>query len=133
LKATEHLGDEHRIRKAILAVAEEFDREQKKVNRQAEAYNARLKEAQRQSEDIANNIAQWVMTMVLLNGLKKLWGNATEYVHEYYDLLNEVRIVTGKTVEEADSLGKTYVQMADDMKVSSKEIATAAVEYWRQG
>lgn len=39
-------------------------------------------------------------TMLVLRGLTTLWRNATEYAQQYYDKLNEIRIVTGKTQAE---------------------------------
>lgn len=65
--------------------------------------------------------------------LRRAWSDATEYVKEYYDHLNEIRIVTGITEREADKLGNTYVRLGRQMSVSSRDIAVAAVEFWRQG
>ena len=71
--------------------------------------------------------------MVVLRGLKSLWNNMTDYAKSYYDAMNEIRIVTMMSEEEAEKLGASYRQLAAEMSVSSKEIAEAAVEYWRQG
>lgn len=62
-----------------------------------------------------------------------MWNTAKEFATEYYDALNEIRMVTGMTKEEARSLGEDYIKLAKDMKVSSRDVATAAVEYYRQG
>lgn len=72
-------------------------------------------------------------TVLVLRGLTTLWRNATEYAQQYYDKLNEIRIVTGKTQAEAQQLGQRYRSMAKEMKVASTEIAIAANEFWRQG
>ena len=40
-------------------------------------------------------------TMLVLRGLKSVWQEATRFAQEYYDLLNEIRIVSGKTEAEA--------------------------------
>ncbi|MGN0763624.1 MAG: phage tail tape measure protein, partial [Aristaeellaceae bacterium] len=42
-------------------------------------------------------------------------------------------MVTGKSESEVNRLGQSYRTLAKTMKVSSTEIATAAVEFWRQG
>lgn len=63
----------------------------------------------------------------------KFWSDAVSYAQEYYDKLNEIRIVTGSTEEQANAMGRAYRQMAKDMSVTSTEIANAAVEFWRQG
>lgn len=72
-------------------------------------------------------------TMVMLRGLSSLWREATQYAQKFYDCLNEIRIVSGKSQAEANKLGQSYRKMAKEMKVSSVEIAEAAVEFWRQG
>ena len=62
-----------------------------------------------------------------------MWSSATEFATEYYDALNEIRIVTGMTKQEAQALGEDYIKLAKDMKASSRDVAKAAVEYYRQG
>ncbi len=58
---------------------------------------------------------------------------AAVYVEEYNALLTEISIVTGRTQDEVESLGATYRKLAKDMKVTSREVAQAAVGYYRQG
>ena len=71
--------------------------------------------------------------MLVLRGLTTMWRNATTYAQQYYDKLNEIRIVTGRTEAEANKLGQSYRKMAAQMSVASTDIAKAAVEFWRQG
>lgn len=82
---------------------------------------------------IGSRLLQMATTMLVLRGLTTLWRNATDYAQQYYDKLNEIRIVTGKTQSEVSMLGQRYRSLAKEMKVASTEIATAAVEFWRQG
>jgi hypothetical protein len=100
--------------------------DQKELLKAQEAYNLKVQET-------VKHIAKWAATMVVLKGLQTLWKNATEYIAEFYDKMNEIRIVTGMTQQEADALGESYRRIAQEMSVSSSEIATAAVEFWRQG
>ena len=72
-------------------------------------------------------------TMVLMKGIRELWQNATSYAKEYYDQLNEIQVVTMKSQAEIDALSNKYRQMGTDMSVSSKEIASAATTFYRQG
>lgn len=72
-------------------------------------------------------------TMVLMKGLRDLWNNATSYASAYYDQLNEIQVVTQKNDAEIASLSSKYRQMAQEMSVSSKEIASAATTFYRQG
>lgn len=84
------------------------------------------------SDQVLRSITH-ILTSAVSNALSSFWRNAQEYAKGYYDQLNEIRIVTGKTEEDANRMGQTYREMAQSMSVSSSEIANAAVEFWRQG
>lgn len=72
-------------------------------------------------------------TSALWNAISKGFQDAVVYVKEFNGLLNEIRIVTGVTEEQAELIGDKYIQMAQNMSVNSKDIASAAVEFYRQG
>lgn len=74
-----------------------------------------------------------LVTMYATRALTTFWSEAVEYSSKYYDQLNEIRIVTNATEEEAARMGAAYRDLAESMSVSSTDIATAAVEFWRQG
>ena len=84
-------------------------------------------------EQSFSRILKYITTMIIVRGLREMWRDATQYAKEYYDSLNEIRIVTGMTEKQANALGASYRKLAREMRVSSTEIAKAAVEYWRQG
>lgn len=67
------------------------------------------------------------------NTLKNMFQDAISYASEYYDLMNEIRIVSGYSEEQAAKLSAEYRTLAKEMSVSSTDIAKAAVEFWRQG
>lgn len=67
------------------------------------------------------------------NLLRNMWQEATKYANEYYDQMNEIRVVTGMNQQAADELAVKYRDMAREMNVSSKEIAEAAITFYRQG
>lgn len=71
--------------------------------------------------------------MMLIRGIKDLWKNAMEYANEYYDQLNEIQVVTEKSDAEIAVLTERYRDMASQMSVSSKDIASAATTFYRQG
>lgn len=52
--------------------------------------------------------------VVSLYALLGFWKQAVEYSSLYYDKMNEIRIVTGMTEQEAENLGESYRQMAKD-------------------
>lgn len=83
--------------------------------------------------DIGKRIVQMVSSMIIYRTLMNTWREAITYVKEYYDYMNEIRIVTGMSQEEANRLGESYRNLADEMSVSSQEIANAATTFWRQG
>jgi len=85
------------------------------------------------STDSVGNAAYRMVEDFVEDKIREFWTNGWEYAQSYYDQLNEIRIVTGQTAEEAAQMGKVYRNMAKEMSVSSTEIASAAVEFWRQG
>lgn len=78
-------------------------------------------------------MTQWVVQMLVINKLQEAWSAAVEYASEYYDALNEIRVVTGMTEAEANALGESYRQMAQEMNLTSTAIAKSAVDIYRQG
>ena len=82
---------------------------------------------------ISSRLLQMAATMLVLRGLTSIWRNATGFAQQYYDKLNEIRIVTGKSQQQANQLGTSYRNLARNMKVSATEVAVAATEFWRQG
>lgn len=106
------------------------------IEKAAAAQNKQNKETGNGADQMQRMVAQaerWIATMVVMRGLKSMWNGMVEYAKDYYDAMNEIRIVTMMSEEEAEKLGSSYRQLAAEMSVSSKEIAEAAVEYWRQG
>lgn len=85
------------------------------------------------SEKLLNQIVQMAKTMIVARALRSIWTNAITYAKEYYDKMNEIQIVTMKTDSQIESLSQSYRNLAKDLKISSTDIATAAVEFWRQG
>lgn len=54
-----------------------------------------------ETSKMVSQLERWAATMIVMRGLRNLWRNMTDYAAEYYDALNEIRIVTMKTEEEA--------------------------------
>lgn len=104
----------------------------KNHEKNVESMNKRITGLDRVISEIGTHIRQVVM-MHVTNALKNMWSDALDYAQTYYDLLNEIRIVSGYSEDQAAILGQQYRDIAKQMKVSSTEIAEAAVEYWRQG
>ena len=105
---------------------------QKSIDKLHEQKTA-TQETSKEMQQMVAQAERWIATMVVMRGLRNMWNGMTEYAKSYYDAMNEIRIVTGYTEEQAEHLGASYRALAADMSVSSQEIAKAAVEYWRQG
>lgn len=65
--------------------------------------------------------------------LKDQWSAAVDYASAYYDAMNEIRVVTGKSEQDAERIGASYRKLAKDMKVTSTELSQAAITFYRQG
>ena len=63
--------------------------------------SAEAKEAERQTKQMVDQIERWLATMVLMRGLQSMWREAITYATNYYDAMNEIRIVTMQTEEES--------------------------------
>lgn len=109
---------------------------QKQLTAEQTKHNAKLDLMKKSSDEINRyfqQMTQWVMQMLIINKLQDAWREAVDYAKEYYDALNEIRVVTGMTQEEADILGESYRQMAQEMNLTSTQIAKSAVDIYRQG
>lgn len=78
-------------------------------------------------------LTRYISLMAVVRTITNLIKNTIEYVSEYYDKMNEIRIITGKTEAEVEKLGNTYRQIAKEMSVSSLDMADAAIYFTRQG
>lgn len=92
-----------------------------------------LLQTQQQYADRIGNLFVSKVGMAVISTLKEQWSAAIDYATTYYDRLNEIRVVTGKTEAEAAAMGKTFRKLAKDMKVTSTELSQAAVTFYRQG
>ena len=121
-----------------LALAQQADkaakaaREQEAAAKKAERASDAMKTYTSFGEKIVDRMVDLGVD-VLFESLRSGWDMAKSHAEEYYDLLNQIRIVSGMSEEEADALGDKYIDMAKDMKVGSSDIAKAATEYRRQG
>ena len=110
-----------------------FNVQLEKTNASLNKQTSEIDQSQKQMQQMVSQAERWIATMVVMRGLKNMWTGMVNYAKSYYDAMNEIRIVTGYTEEQAEQLGASYRALAADMSVSSQEIAKAAVEYWRQG
>lgn len=78
-------------------------------------------------------ITEWaIATYAIYGSLRKLKEGYT-FVYELSNSLNEIRIVTNKSVDEVNKLAKSYNDLAIAMGSTTSEITKSSVEYYRQG
>lgn len=80
----------------------------KAATNQAEQEQRKLNKAQADSERISQQIVKTLTTMMTVyvtKAVKNFWKDAVDYAKQYYDQLNEIRIVSGLTETEANHLG----------------------------
>ena len=120
--------------KEVLKLQEQITLESAK---QADALaEAARKEAERkaqlQNDRIGNQIAT-KLGQFAIRLIREQWSAAVDYAQTYYNKLNEIRTITGKTEEQAMRMGNNLRRLAKEMNVTSTELAEAAVTFYRQG
>ena len=106
--------------------------------RQAE-YNLKLLQSGKLADSLSHTLEYMAGSLMsdIVRGfaheIANAFREAVTYVEEYNSLLTEISIVTGRTQEDVEALGGRYRDLAREMNVSSKQIAEAAVGYYRQG
>jgi hypothetical protein len=63
----------------------------------------------------------------------RAFRNGVAYIYELDNALNEVRIVTGATQQEVESLANSYNDLAKEMSVTTRELAATSADLYRQG
>ena len=71
--------------------------------------------------------------IAVIRTISNLIKNTVEYVSQFSQKMNEIQVITQKSGAEVDKLGKTYRQIAQDMNVSTLDMADAAIYFTRQG
>ena len=136
-KYTERQRETARASEEVTKAISQTEIAQAKAADQADKAAERAqKQAEQQTKGIqklTNRIVSMFSTMVLMRGMRELWSNATSYAKDYYDQMNEIQVVTMKSDEQISNLSTQYRQMAKEMSVSSKDIASAATTFYRQG
>lgn len=81
----------------------------------------------------AKKYAIWMLTTTATMQAFRAVRDAVKYVMELDNALNDVRIVTGYSQEQVESLADSYGKLAKEMSVTTLEIAKQSSELYRQG
>lgn len=73
--------------------------------------------------------------MRLITGLSfvKIFKDALDYAKQFDKAIVDIAIVTQQSADSAREMGKMYRELANDLNVSSVDLATAAATIYRQG
>lgn len=72
-------------RQRILHIIEQSKNKINSATAATEKQQKAAQQVQSTMENIVSQALRWVQTMLVLNGMRALWRNATTYVQEYYD------------------------------------------------
>ena len=74
-----------------------------------------------------------LLVQMTIGQVQQFWQKGWEYAEDYYNKLNEIQVVTMKTTQETEQLGKNIRNLAENLSVSSADLITSATTYYRQG
>ena len=110
--------------------------EQAKLTEGVKTTKTSLAESLSITDKLSDNfkkIASWSISAVAFREVAKQLRASVGYAAELDASLNAIRTVTGKGFEESQRMAASYNQMARDLSSTTKEIADASVEFYRQG
>lgn len=81
---------------------------------------------------LANNI-RWQLSSAAINAATGSIQEAWHYTKEMDKALTNIRVVTGKSREEMDSLAKSANKMAKELRSTTQEIVKGQLIYFQQG
>lgn len=76
---------------------------------------------------------EWASAMTLLYGSLRQLQAGVEYVSELNKEMTNIQVVTGQSKESVKELAKTYGDLADQMGVTTLEVAKGSLQFIRQG
>ena len=94
------LNIEEGTRKKILDLIQQAKNAEATHQKQLDGTGGQLNELDQTLNKIGSRILQMATTMLVLRGLTTIWREATDYAQKYYDQMNEIRIVSGKSQAE---------------------------------
>lgn len=102
------LSLEESIRKRILDIIEKAKNAEATHQKTLNGINDGAAKLDGTLNRVAERLLQMASTMLVLRGLSSLWDNAIDFAQQYYDKLNEIRIVTGKSQADVNRMGQQY-------------------------
>lgn len=94
------LNIEESTRKKILDLIQKAKNAEATHQKQLEGTDGQLSQLDQTLDRIGSRILQMATTMLVLRGISNIWQSATDYAQKYYDQMNEIRIVSGKSQTE---------------------------------
>jgi hypothetical protein len=79
------------------------------------------------------NTARWQLTSSMLHGFMGAVQSAVGYAEDLNESLNNIRIVTGNSVEQMADFAKEANKAAKSLSTSTTNYTNAALIYYQQG
>jgi TP901 family phage tail tape measure protein len=80
-----------------------------------------------------SKITLWMGASTVFFQFTHFFQNGISFVNDLNSALTQISIVTGQNQQEVEALGQQYNQLAQSMSVTTKDVADASVEFYRQG
>lgn len=138
--------DTNRITASNSALAQLFTNSNRNINSMTElerrvvSLNPAMANLARHTHDSAQSFGssavkmlQWSIIGTAIFGTIRQISSGFKYIYELENNLNQVRIVTGQTQEEVESLAVSYNKLAKEMSVTTRELTSTAADLFRQG
>lgn len=130
LQEVDALHLDESVRKRILGLIDQAKTQQGALGAQTKSTTTQTTDLQ---SAVNGLVTRYLSLLAVIRMIKNVLGEMVEYVTAYSDKMNEIRIITNATEAEAQNLGETYRALAENMSVSSLDMADAAIYFTRQG
>lgn len=81
----------------------------------------------------AQKVLEWTLATGTIYGTLHKIGDGVEFITKLDTALAEIRMASGLTKEETSGLSKEYNKLAKELGITTEEIASTAVNLYRQG
>ena len=80
-----------------------------------------------------SNSFKWQISSNIIHGLESSMSSAVNYAKDLNETLNNIRIVTGQSVDDMAKFAASANKAAQELSTTTKEYANAALIYYQQG
>lgn len=137
---------------AVMAQVNSLNKNTPNLNREMDKLNIQFKDLQSNARNSGLDVAArsaltfgealktalikfpiWMIASTAFYASLGFFVEGIKYVNDLNKALTEISIVTNRSQAEVEKLGQEYHKLAFQMSVTTKEVAIASVEFYRQG